>query len=406
MNEVKKCSLSGIAFTMDIDAYKELSNYIGSLKESYKESPDGAEIVADIEARIAELILTTQAAERVVELPLIKNIIQQMGTAEDINTDDDQPHHSNDERLPRRLYRDTKNAKLGGVCAGIGRYFDIDPVWVRLAFFAPLILFFIGSLPYLYWLERLMGNLFGVCCISYLVMWFAIPAARTARQLLEMNGSRITAQSISAQTEQLSSDPDTKARTVVADSVSLFGKVVLIVLKLFAGLIVFGLVMLAVALLIGLISIAVAGHEMVPVDIAVGLPISGIVVLLLPVVAMIYVLMCLIASRHPNGKALVVMVIAWLIAIATLTTYAVRERPMIQEAIESVHDTEIEIDGETINADELLLQIEEEGELKINGRVKIKHKGKHKKQSPATAGITIDANDKAASAQSDSSKTE
>ena len=78
MKEVKKCSISGVAFTMDTDAYQELEAYLESLKKTYKETPDGAEIVADIEARIAELILSAQDSTRVVEKPLILNIIRQM----------------------------------------------------------------------------------------------------------------------------------------------------------------------------------------------------------------------------------------------------------------------------------------------------------------------------------------
>lgn len=42
MNEVKKCSLSGVAFTMDVEAYEALSAYLESLKNTYKDSPDGA----------------------------------------------------------------------------------------------------------------------------------------------------------------------------------------------------------------------------------------------------------------------------------------------------------------------------------------------------------------------------
>ncbi|MFQ6616023.1 MAG: PspC domain-containing protein [Fidelibacterota bacterium] len=34
----------------------------------------------------------------------------------------------------KRLYRDKKQAKLAGVCAGIGEYSDIDPVVIRLIF--------------------------------------------------------------------------------------------------------------------------------------------------------------------------------------------------------------------------------------------------------------------------------
>lgn len=45
MKEVKKCSISGVAFTMDADAYQELENYLDSLKKTYKDTPDGAEIV-------------------------------------------------------------------------------------------------------------------------------------------------------------------------------------------------------------------------------------------------------------------------------------------------------------------------------------------------------------------------
>lgn len=43
---------------MDTDAYEALEAYLDSLKKSYKDTADGAEIVADIEARIAELILS------------------------------------------------------------------------------------------------------------------------------------------------------------------------------------------------------------------------------------------------------------------------------------------------------------------------------------------------------------
>ena len=74
MKEVKKCSISGVAFTMDADAYEALETYLESLKTTYKDTADGAEIVADIEARIAELILSAQDNTRIVEKPLILNI--------------------------------------------------------------------------------------------------------------------------------------------------------------------------------------------------------------------------------------------------------------------------------------------------------------------------------------------
>lgn len=36
----------------------------------------------------------------------------------------------------RRLYRLSSDQMIGGVCAGLGRYFDIDPTMMRLLFIA------------------------------------------------------------------------------------------------------------------------------------------------------------------------------------------------------------------------------------------------------------------------------
>ena len=53
MNEIKKCSLSGVGFTFEKVAYNLLNGYLNSLKEAYKNSADCDEILADIEARSA-----------------------------------------------------------------------------------------------------------------------------------------------------------------------------------------------------------------------------------------------------------------------------------------------------------------------------------------------------------------
>ena len=319
MKEVRKCSISGVAFTLDVDAFEALNSYIESLKQAYNDSLDGTEIVADIEARIAELILTVQSNDRVVEKPLVLNIIQQLGSAEDISDSRiDADLKSATPRIPRRLYRDTENAKLGGVCAGFGKYFDIDPVWIRLIMFLPLFLSPLSGIPILLWLGPLAGNLFGVFLICYFIMWFAVPAARSARQKLEMNGERITAQSV-ADTTAATADVDSKAKPIIAETVSVFGKVVLILLKLFAGIMVFGLIMAACALIIGLLVLLVGGNEFMStldtLSISTWTPVLGIFIALIPVVLLIYVLMCLIASRKPNGKTVLIIFLLWMASI-------------------------------------------------------------------------------------------
>ena len=54
----------------------------------------------------------------------------------------------------KRLYRNTSDAKLGGVCAGLGEYLNIDPVIVRLLF---LLFFFAGGI------------------IAYIIAWIIVP---------------------------------------------------------------------------------------------------------------------------------------------------------------------------------------------------------------------------------------
>lgn len=55
------------------------------------------------------------------------------------------------------LRRNTYSKILGGVCSGLGEYFGIDPLFVRLAFIA---LFFV----------------YGLGIIPYIILWVIIPA--------------------------------------------------------------------------------------------------------------------------------------------------------------------------------------------------------------------------------------
>lgn len=56
----------------------------------------------------------------------------------------------------KRLYRSETNKVLGGVCGGIGEYFSLDPVIIRLAF----VIF------------TLMG---GSGILLYLILWIVVP---------------------------------------------------------------------------------------------------------------------------------------------------------------------------------------------------------------------------------------
>ena len=154
---------------------------------------------------------------------------------------------------------------------------------------------------------------------------FAVPAARTARQKLEQNGQRITVQSIE-EASAANHDVDADAKPVVAKAVYALGQVVLIVLKLLAGLLVFGLILGACALIIGLFAVGMAGPEVVSIDAGIWTVSLGIMTALVPVLLLIYVLMCLIASRKPSRRAVLTTFLIWILIIIGLGVSAVRER--------------------------------------------------------------------------------
>lgn len=348
MNEIKKCSISGIAFILETEAYNRINDYIHSLKRAYKDNPDSSEIIADIEARIAELILSAQRnPDQVVCLPLIENIIKQLGSAEDISdSEQSDSEPTTKTRIARRLYRDLENSKLGGVCAGIGKYFNIDPVWVRLAIFAPLIFVPISGIShYVYWLNNFGQNLFGVLLVVYLILWFVIPEAKSARQKLEMEGEAITAKSI-ADKQQVVTD-EQRAKSNLASFVAGLGKLAMICLKAFVVLMLFSLVMASVGLIIALFasltglgaSLIHAGNLGTLADaistFGVGLPILAIAIVLVPIVTIIYLLTVLLIGRRPKLWVLISALVIWILLILGIITTAT-------SVVSYMHDDEIE----------------------------------------------------------------
>ena len=354
MDQIKKCSLAGISFTLEADAYAALEGYIQSLQEAYKSTPDGEEIVADIEARIAELILSAVPADAIVTKPLILNIIKQLGSAEEI--DSEQPEYeeprqaettdpAGNPRIPRRLYRDVQHHKLGGVCAGIANYFDIDPTLVRLAAIAHILIWLFGvmNLFWLHYIEGFMGQLAGLVVLGYIVMWFTIPPASTARQKLEMKGERITTDSIRSNVQNATAEE--RSRTLLADIVNVIGKILLICLKIFAAIILIGLV-LGVCVL-GMV--ALAGIPMLDFNLPTGiLLISFFCVAIIPLLILIYLVIMLLISQRPKGRALLVMFILWVISLVGMTLSAIKSPARFENSIENLFESVFEHDEEIL----------------------------------------------------------
>ncbi|MAX71260.1 MAG: hypothetical protein CMC76_09195 [Flavobacteriaceae bacterium] len=185
MNKTVNINLAGIFFHIDEDAYLKLSRYLEAIKRSFTDSQGRSEIISDIEARIAELFSERiQNEKQVVGIKLVDEVIAIMGQPEDYLVDDEifedepQPKHRQSSKPNKKLYRDTDNSYIGGVAAGLGHYFGVDSIWIRLIW----LLFAIGS-----------GGTF---IVIYLIFWALVPEAKTTAEKLTMTGDPVNISNI------------------------------------------------------------------------------------------------------------------------------------------------------------------------------------------------------------------
>ncbi|UKM66089.1 PspC domain-containing protein [Flavobacteriaceae bacterium GSB9] len=184
MNKTVNINLAGIFFHIDEDAYLKLQRYLEAIKRSFTDSQGRAEIIADIEARIAELFNErVQNDKQVIRLKEVDQVISIMGQPEDYLVDDeifeDEPNTSfkRKSQPSKKLFRDTDNSYIGGVSSGLAHYFGIDAVWIRLA-----------------WVLLIFGAGTGV--LLYILLWILIPEAKTTAEKLMMTGEPVNISNI------------------------------------------------------------------------------------------------------------------------------------------------------------------------------------------------------------------
>ncbi|MCB2197659.1 MAG: PspC domain-containing protein [Bacteroidetes bacterium] len=180
-------NLGGIVFHIDNDAYEMLHAYLLAVEKQFVNENERKEIMTDVETRLSELFKETLAGKRdVIMTEDVSKVIEIMGEPEDFVEETEQEStnfKANSKRkrteykTTRRLYRDPDSRVLGGVCGGLGAYFNTDPILFRIIF----ILIFFGM---------------GSGLIIYIILWIAIPEASTTAQKLEMRGEAITIENI------------------------------------------------------------------------------------------------------------------------------------------------------------------------------------------------------------------
>lgn len=184
MNKTININLGGFFFHIDEIAFQKLRRYLDSISRSLSDDPQGKnEIISDIEARISELLSEKITdARQVVNETDIDEVIKIMGQPEDYAeaeegyTNENYNYQRKSNSNGKKLFRDGDDKFLGGVASGIAHYFDIDTVWIRLAF---ILLAFSG---------------FSI--ITYVILWIVIPQAETTAEKLQMEGEAVNIDNI------------------------------------------------------------------------------------------------------------------------------------------------------------------------------------------------------------------
>ena len=117
MDKKIKASIGKMAFSLDAAAYTKLEEYLGELSAHYEGKAGGKDIVSGIEERIAEILTERGFKDKTVTESAIDEIIFTLGKADDIDGGD--PSQENGKKIRRRLYRDTGNRIIAGVCSGL-----------------------------------------------------------------------------------------------------------------------------------------------------------------------------------------------------------------------------------------------------------------------------------------------
>lgn len=204
MNKTVNVNIGGLFFHIDEDAYQKLSRYFDAIKRSLTNSSGKDEIMKDIEMRVAEIFSERQQTDKhVINLKDVDEVVAVMGQPEDYRIDEDgettQTSFTSTSR--KKLYRDKDKGIVGGVCTGLGHYFGVDSIWIKIIF---LIFVFVG---------------FGTGVLAYFILWVIIPEAKTTAEKLEMTGEPVNISNIEKKVREEFENVSQKIKNVDYDKV-------------------------------------------------------------------------------------------------------------------------------------------------------------------------------------------
>lgn len=258
MKRTVSVNIKGMNFLIEEDAYQVLQDYLDRLAHVLRNDRGSKEIIEDIELRIAELCSSKlNDRKQVIEIEDIQSILETLGDPAQYIDDDEETtetfsktkFESGKSSQDKRLFRDTDNATIAGVCAGIANFFNIDVVIIRAIF---VIVFLFGGFGF----------------PLYIILWIIVPKANNSIDKLRMRGKAITIDSVREEVEtaaeRLNKETKTFADRIRKDDnytkrLSNFGRLINGAFGI--GMICFGLFLLVMFLIFG-----VGGMEFIPVQ--------------------------------------------------------------------------------------------------------------------------------------------
>ena len=254
MNTTVTIHLAHTLFHIDSDAYALLKNYLNKLEKSFVKTEGKQEILEDIEVRIAELFSQYTIRDGyVISEKNINDVIEILGAPEDIS-EEETPEESTNSNAQRKLYRDTDERITGGVASGLGHYFGIDRVWIRLILIV-LVLSSIGGVVFV-----------------YILLWVLIPEAKTTSEKLRMRGEPVNISNIEKKIKEGLNDVTQKVKNVDYSKVEddfkkkyikfleILEKLILLLVNITSKVIGFFMILFSTIVLIGLLfSVAIFG---------------------------------------------------------------------------------------------------------------------------------------------------
>ena len=239
-------NLFGTLYAIDEDACTLLENYLENMRSYFAKRDGGDEIFDDIEHRVAEHLWSLKEnGMTAIDIDTVKQIISSIGNPDEMesgveevadskieetsdaetdsedkeqsesysNTSNDTDSSTTAEETiggkwidrvlhhvsTHRFYRDGKDKIGGGVISGLCHYCgggDIVVWRVGIVLFL-LAIFVLNQTFRYYFISPLLGFLFFVPIIIYIVLWIVAPMARTTEERLSMTGKEVTPESIS-----------------------------------------------------------------------------------------------------------------------------------------------------------------------------------------------------------------